>query len=400
MRQVVRHVVVLASLCLGGALLPLASARGQQPDAETRLRSNREELERIRRERDELQRKLDKLKSSAHSISDEVHNLDRQHDATKQAVHTLDQQLGYINGAVQQTTASLVRAQDEAAVKRAVLHRRLVDIYKRGSLYDMQALLSAESFGELVARYKYLHELALRDRALVQRVEALQTTIRSKRRQLVTLQGSVQENRQEKQQEEERLRTLEQQQQHNLVRVQQEQQKTSKRIKELARAEARVNNIVAELERRRRSSRGSALSRGPSSIRTSDYGRLDWPVDGNILYPFGRIVNPNNTVTRWNGVGIAAAPGTPVHSVAGGAVVVAEPVGSYGRTVIVEHGGGDYSVYGSLGSIAVHVGEHITKGEVIGTVGSSDPEMPPHLHFEIRHDGPAIDPTTWLRRTQ
>jgi septal ring factor EnvC (AmiA/AmiB activator) len=72
----------------------------------------------------------------------------------------------------------------------------------------------------------------------------------------------------------------------------------------------------------------------------------------------------------------------------------------YGQTIIIEHGGGDYSVYASLGSIRVKVGAKVRKGEVIGTVGSSDPEQPPHLHFEIRHNGPAIDPTTWLRNAR
>ena len=77
--------------------------------------------------------------------------------------------------------------------------------------------------------------------------------------------------------------------------------------------------------------------------------------------------------------------------------MLAAPLGTYGQTVIVEHGGGDYSVYGSLGRINVAKGAHITKGEVIGSVGTSDPDLPPHLHFEIRHGGPAVDPATWLR---
>ena len=71
--------------------------------------------------------------------------------------------------------------------------------------------------------------------------------------------------------------------------------------------------------------------------------------------------------------------------------------GTYGQTVIVEHGGGDYSVYGSLSRITVAKGAHISKGQVIGEVGTSDPDLPPHLHFEIRHGGPAVDPTSWLR---
>jgi murein DD-endopeptidase MepM/ murein hydrolase activator NlpD len=72
--------------------------------------------------------------------------------------------------------------------------------------------------------------------------------------------------------------------------------------------------------------------------------------------------------------------------------------GTYGLTVIIEHGGGDYSIYGSLDQAAVTKGATVAKGQTIGTVGVSDPELGPHLHFEIRHGGPAVDPKLWLRQ--
>jgi len=371
-------------------------------NAESRLRDSRDELAKIRREREELQKNMEQLQSRAHSISDELHNLDRQHDVTTRAVQSLDRQLGNINDAIGEITTRLIVSQDEATAKRAILRKRLVDIYKRGPMYDVEALLSAESFGALVARYKYLHEIAVRDRALVKRVEELQTIIRNKRAQLLGLQVEIVDNRTEKQQEETRLAALEVKQKKSLIRVQQDAKKAQARLRELARAEARVNNIIADLEtaRRKGSARTSTMARGPSSIKTSDYGRLAWPVEGTILYNFGRVVNPNNTVTRWNGIGIAAPEGTTVRAVAEGEVRAAESMSLYGKTVIIEHGGGDYSVYASLSSISVRVGMKVSKGQVIGTVGSSDPDQPPHLHFEIRHNGPAIDPTTWLRNAR
>jgi septal ring factor EnvC (AmiA/AmiB activator) len=109
------------------------------------------------------------------------------------------------------------------------------------------------------------------------------------------------------------------------------------------------------------------------------------------------VVNPNNTTTRWNGIGIAASAGTDVKSVSSGEVVLADVMGTYGNTIIVQHGGGDYSVYGSLSNMAVSKGTRVVKGQVIGTVGATDPSLPAHLHFEIRHGGPAVDPLDWLR---
>jgi septal ring factor EnvC (AmiA/AmiB activator) len=130
-------------------------------------------------------------------------------------------------------------------------------------------------------------------------------------------------------------------------------------------------------------------------------GRLDWPVEGSLVYTFGKAQTASNTTIRWDGVGIRAATGASVHSIAPGKVVSVGQLGTYGLTVIVDHGAGDYSIYGSLARADVKAQQPVNKGDVIGAVGISDPELPPHLHFEIRHgtDGRpvAVDPAKWLR---
>ena len=119
-------------------------------------------------------------------------------DATSRLVRVLDRQLGSIADEVNDATANMGRAESELAQKKVVLRRRLVDIYKRGPLYTAEALLSAASFGELVARYKYLHLLALRDRALVRRVEQLRNQVALERDRLVVLQRGLQDNLEDK----------------------------------------------------------------------------------------------------------------------------------------------------------------------------------------------------------
>ncbi|HEY4671146.1 MAG TPA: peptidoglycan DD-metalloendopeptidase family protein [Gemmatimonadaceae bacterium] len=392
----------MRAVLLAGIAIALASALlpGQQSETpEARVNAQRDELARIRAERDELEQKMSGLQNTAHELRDEVNLLDKQHDATARMVKSLDTQLDAITDEVTTTTADLQSSEREAAVKRAVLQRRLIEIYKRGPLYSAEVLFSAQSVGQLVARYKYLHLLALRDKGLVQRLEELHEKIESQQIQLVRLQSSVAENRTQKEQEAARLAVLEDLQSRNLVRVQQDTKRTKARLAELEKSEARLNNVIAsfEAERRRASGRAGAPALSPSSIRTTDIGRLDWPVNGVFLYRFGRFVNPNNTTTRWNGIGISAPAGTPVKSVSGGTVAYAGPMGTYGNTVILEHGGGDYSVYGSLDRIDVRKGSRVVKGQAIGTVGVSDPALGSHLHFEIRRGGPAVDPAEWLR---
>jgi septal ring factor EnvC (AmiA/AmiB activator) len=397
MRFVARRVARgVALACVGlAAAAPLAA----QGNVDARLRADRERLESLRREREELQRRMSSLQSSVHDITEEVANLEYQAEMTARLVRSLDAQLSSITEEVGKTTADMVRAEDELALKRAVLRKRLVDIYKRGPLYHIEVLLSAQSFGDLVTRYKYLHLLAVRDRQLVDRVEHLRNEVARQRGNLVRFQRDIEENRQAKADEERRLRDLESQRSASLADVKRRRKQTELRLARIDRDEQRLNNVIREAEAARlRDIRGRPNAPATAStLRTSDLGQLDWPVQGTIIYNFGRVVNPNNTTTRWNGIGIGTAEGTEVKAVAAGRVVVAEPFGTYGLTVIVQHGGGDYSVYGSLSRLAVDKGATISKGQTVGFVGAADPDLPAHLHFEIRPQGRAVDPLEWLR---
>ena len=385
---------------------PLAAQQPAPPpagsqNASDKLRAQREELDKIRSERSDLQRRMRELQHTVHDLSEERTNFERQRDATARAVRSLDAQITSLGEEEKGTTADLIHAQDELAIKRAVLDHRVKEIYKRGPMYSAEAMLSAQSFGELIARYKYLHLVAQRDRALVLRVETLGMLIERQRDALLQLRGDVELSRQEKADEEKRLRSLEEQKARSLVRAQASQRATERRLQQVARDETRLTNVIAALEAERRRTAGRAGNTIPSTstLRTSDIGRLDWPVDGEILYRFGRAVSPNNTTIRWNGVGIAAPSGAAVKAVAAGSVAeVLQSFGTYGPTVVLQHGGGAYSIYSSLGTINVTKGEKIAKGQTIGTVGISDPALGPHLHFEIRPDGrQAVDPLEWLR---
>jgi septal ring factor EnvC (AmiA/AmiB activator) len=387
-----------AHAILLGALLLLASV-AIPLRAQDKIRAQREELDRIRQERADLERRMLELRANVHDLSEEVANLNARRSATERLVAALDRQLASINSDVDDATQNMVRTEGELADKRATLKRRLVDIYKRGPLFTAQAMLSAQSFGELVARYKYLHTLALHDQALVARVEQLRDQVARDRDRLVHLQEALEQNRNDKRMEEDNLRDLERERESKLADAQLTARRAEQSLDRLRRTEAQLANTIASLEADRRRAEGSrgGVARSASTIKTSDYGQLDWPVDGPLVYSYGKTQTASNATIRWNGVGIRAAVGTPVRAVAGGTVVSVGSLGTYGTTIIVEHGGGDYSIYGSLARADVKLHEAVAKGQQIGTVGISDPDLPPHLHFEIRHGGPAVDPASWLR---
>lgn len=122
-------------------------------------------------------------------------------------------------------------------------------------------------------------------------------------------------------------------------------------------------------------------------------GKLDWPIGGKIIVPFGRYWDKDASTYLFNsGIEIRAPYGESFKAVARGKVIYADWLKGYGNLIILDHGGGYYTLYAHAISLYKSAGEWVKKGEVLGTVGDIG-----SLYFELRcHDKP-INPFTWLK---
>lgn len=122
-----------------------------------------------------------------------------------------------------------------------------------------------------------------------------------------------------------------------------------------------------------------------------------WPVRGWISSGFGSRVSPvSREKGNHSGVDIANDLGTPVRSTADGRVAFAGWEGGYGKLVVVEHGHGFSSYYGHLSEIKASVGQMVRRGSTVGLMGQTGDATGPHLHYEIRVYGSAVDPTKYM----
>jgi septal ring factor EnvC (AmiA/AmiB activator) len=397
-----RH--VLAALGVLAVASPAALAAQQRPGQPQReLEDSRKRLEEIRAERERLRRQAERLQGEVHDVEDELTNLERQRESTNRIVVEIERQMGGLVSQLDRSTAELILAEDNLAERNAVLQRRLVDIYKRGQLYTFQALLSAASFGDLISRYKYLYLTSRQDRQLVTEVESLRNRIKGQRNKVLEMRTQLDRTREERAAELKRYGSLVQEREKRATQLRRTAKTTEQRLTALERDEKQIQQLLATLDRRRtEAARNTARGTTPATtgtMTTADLGKLDWPVEGRIVYRFGRDTLPSGGVIRWNGIGIGAPAGTGVKAVEAGQVGLVGQVGTYGLTVAVEHGNGYWSLYMQLQGAAVKQGDRITRGQVIGTVGGENSDYGSHLHFEIRGENQiALDPTGWLRR--
>jgi septal ring factor EnvC (AmiA/AmiB activator) len=393
---------------MGLALLfPTAPLSGQDPDLQRQIQESRRRLEAIREERARLQAEMDQIRGRVRNASTELRNIEQQLSASHSVLTELDLQAEVVSAQVQETTAELLKTREELQEDKAVLHRRLRDIYKRGPLHSLKVLLGADSFAELLTRYRYLQLIASYDRDLVDRVARLESALVGHALQQEASLAELGRLRQSKLGEMAELRSVERDRQEALEGFQDRERQTQDRLAQLDADEAQLTNLIDDLERRRlEEERRRALSglgrEGPSTLSGTDAGSLDWPVEGDLVYRFGREQRPNGTVLRWNGIGIRAPTGTPVRAVKAGSVVLAGPFEGYGPTVVLSHGGGFYTLYLYLEEVGVVQGNEVAEGQVVGTVGGDQTPEGPHIEFQIRApvagSAPqAMDPLQWLK---
>ena len=389
------------SLVLGGAILALfsAPAAAQVADLQRAIAESQLRLEQIRAERERLEREMGTVQNRVRDVSAELANVERRLSASRSVLAEVAFQSDATSEQIGNTQRELAMSQDRLAESQAVLNRRLRDIYKMGPLQTVQVLLGARSFTDLLNRYRYLQRIAAFDRSLVENVRRLEADLVRQNddlQQRMSLLGTLREDRLSEVIE---LQSVEMERQAALRQYRAREASTADLMDELGADEVRMTNLIIDLEERRREIEARA---GAAAMAIGDEGTLDWPLEGDVIYSFGRERQPNGTVLRWNGIGIAAPTGEPVRAVRAGRVVLAGPFEGYGPTVVLDHGSGFYTLYLYLEDIGVVDGRNVTAGQVVGTVGGADTPEGPHIEFQIRAplDGSspqAQDPLEWLR---
>lgn len=122
-----------------------------------------------------------------------------------------------------------------------------------------------------------------------------------------------------------------------------------------------------------------------------------WPTAGVVTSGFGNRLHPILGVYRLHaGIDLGTAHGQPVYASRAGVVITAGPWGGYGNAVVLDHGTGLSSVYAHLSQVTVRPGDLVVGFEQVGNIGSTGLSTGPHLHFEIRLNGTAVDPLGYL----
>lgn len=358
------------------------------------------ELEKIRKDLEKAREEKQTYAARETKILSQLNELDSELSLKERLVTGLRRKEDRLSADLARTRTRLVKERERLEERRAVLGRRMRNIYKFGEKPGLQVLLGAASAVDLVRRFEWLLLVADQDRRLFEDIQSSVARVRETEAELARKQGEVAKIREESEAEQSKLMGTRQERNSLLGSVRTEKQRREGLIHELQQAENQLKDLLEELEARAKQALEGGLPPGGTGFEQMK-GNLPWPVNGRVSRWFGVQKDQRFGTSTFNGgIDIEAESETDVLAVHLGRADYVNWLPGYGQCIIVNHGGGYYSLYAHTSKVFVSPGDMVQKGDVIATVGETGSLLGNILHFEIRKDAEPVNPAPWLRSTK
>lgn len=307
------------------------------------------------------------------------------------------ERLGALERTIADQTARLTRLRGQYDIALDRLERRVRQLYMTDGPDVLSFVLGTASFTDLLDNLELLGRIGRQDEEIAARVKRARDGVADARRrtqvaraEAVRVEAAAASAASEQRGLVSRLVTS----RDALSAAEADKRSTLASIREDRGAVlAEIEDLEAqsaELAARIRAAQQQQSSEA-TTVDVSGSGVLSWPVAGAVTSGFGY---------RWGrmheGVDIAVGQGTPVQAAGAGTVIYAGWLGGYGNLVVVDHGNGLSTAYAHNSSLASAVGQSVTAGQVIAYSGSTGHSTGPHVHFEVRANGSAVDPLGYL----
>ncbi len=381
--------ILLAALAVLAVTVVGASPQSDDVDAKQK------ELERIRKEIESHRSKSKELQSREKQALKTLSGLDKEIELTKRYIRQLGEQELALDERVSDLRIQIGGREIVLSQQEEALAARLRQMYKRDPQYRWEVLLGAQSFDEALTRYQFMKLIAAQDARLINEFRESKAELEAESSRLEESLEQVVSVRAARQAESSQLETTKKKRQSTLAQIRNEKGKNAEAIKELEKAQAEMQALIDEIIRRRVSDKDLP----PSGEFAAMKGRLPWPVSGKVIRGYGKHTHPKyGTVTMNNGIDIQAPGGTPIIAVAAGVVEFVDWIDAFGKCVILNHGGGYYTLYAHVSTTMVSQGQKIARGQAIAEVGDTGSLQGYVCHFEVRQSRKAMDPMEWLGR--
>lgn len=393
-RWAVKAVAVLLTLVCA---FPAYATKTELGDAKKKVSSIEEEKKKV----EAALKNLESLKSDTAAY---VSSLDENMAALSAELEQLDEAISAKSAEVEQTKAELDEAVLVEADQYEDMKLRIRYMYEKGDTTFLDMLFQASDLNQFLNRADYITRISEYDRRKLneyietkEMIAVQKVQLEQEQQELLALQESTQAKK-------DSVELLIQEKSRELKNYETKIASAEAQIDEyeadLKAQEARIQQIEAEIKRKEEEARKAAEAAG-KTYNTASIGNIKFiwpcPASSRITSVFGSRSSPTEGAsTDHKGIDIGAATGSDIVASAAGEVIISTYSYSAGNYIMINHGGGVYTVYMHCSKLLASVGDQVSQGQVIAKVGSTGYSTGPHLHFGIRVNGSYVNPTKYV----
>jgi septal ring factor EnvC (AmiA/AmiB activator) len=359
-----------------------------------------EKLEALRSRIEGLRTKISESEESRTEVRDQLRDSERAISEASRALRVLASRRAAADEELRSLSRRSQALESEIASRRETLGRLLTLRYINGEQSGVKLLFSGEEPGRIARELHYYSYVSRAQtefigelRSSLARLKELEEGTRGRNTEIAAIESARRG---------ERAALLSQQAEHRkvLARVSNQLREQRRQVKHLERDESRLSRLVEELRKLL-----ASASRGLRNDKVPEPGGADkslaglkpglrLPIKGELANRFG--AQRSGGGPSWKGLFIRSPAGQEVRAVAPGRVVFADWLRGFGNLLIIDHGKSYLTIYGNNESVLRQVGDTVSTGDAVATVGASGGNMESGLYFEIRHEGKAFDPMRWV----
>ena len=350
-----------------------------------------------------LNSSLSRIHKKKSAVSKQLNQTKREVRKVKGDLVEVNNRIGKVQVALEETTDKLVAGKSrqqtlaerlnvatrELADTREKVRQRLRWYYVHGQESHLSLLVGSKSTGDLAAWKDLMERVSTKDREVFTTYKSLRSEVADKKAKQDRLVVAIRSLADTQKRQENQLHAVRNEKVEVLGDLRSRQAELQKVLRQLAADEAAVE---AQIEAYLRAQRASGKSPVPVAK-----GRFTRPCSGRISSSYGMRFHPILRTRRLHaGVDFAAPSGTPIVAANSGVVIASQTMRGYGNVVIIDHGGGLTTTYAHCSRIFARRGQTVSRGQRIASVGATGLATGPHLHFEVRRNGKAVNPMGYL----
>jgi len=383
-------------------MLSMLSIVLPQRDFDDELEYQNKSIKSLKKEIKILQDKLKTMSVQEESSSKKIIALGKEIHLIDNLISELTKEEKFTRKMIIDTEGKLTDQDDSLQQLRKRYKKRVLKAYTEGRPSDLEKLFSPVAWRQSVYRKEFLNVISAKDDSIRRSIKTLLIEIGQDKLNLEAgLRKNIYLNREKSKQKKE-LKQKKFNREKQRASLKKNKQEMSEYLKEKSKGLKELEDIrTTILEDKARLEREERIRKQQEALKSKQFsqlkGQLPWPIDGKVVTKFGRHWNSKlKTTTEYPGIDIQGKADMPVKTVLNGIVATVTYLRGYGTTVIIDHGGGFYTVYSQLKSLKTHVNSEMQSGDVIAFLDKSNSEHGAILHFEIWGNGQKLDPEKWL----